>query len=265
MFGVVPRKMWQKLNPPDEDNMCTWAMRCLYVEDGSRRILIDTGMGDKQDAKFRSHFEPHGPYELLSSLKAEGISAEDITDVFLTHLHFDHCGGALRRDERGEIIPVFPNARYWTNEPHLASALKPNARERASFLKENIQPLIDHQVLSFVDRESGIQFTENITVDFYDGHTEAMMVPTLHFSDGRQLVFCADLLPSQHHVRMPFVMCYDIRPLVTLEDKERFYGKVLREDTYLVFEHDKDQAIGQLQRNEKGRYEIRQAEFGAHF
>lgn len=256
MFGVVPRQMWNKLNPGDENNMCTWAMRCLYVEDGNRKILIDTGMGDKQDDKFKSHFEPHGPYDLYSSLKAIDIASEEITDVFLTHLHFDHGGGALIKDKAGNIKPAFPNASYWTNQSHLDSALKPNPREKASFLKENIVPLIDGDYFKFLDEVNGVHLTENITVDFYYGHTEAMMVPTIKLESGKKLVYPADLLPSAHHVRMPYVMAYDIKPLVTLKEKAAFYEKIEDAETFLFFEHDKDTAVGQLQRNERGRYSI---------
>lgn len=260
MYGVVPQQMWKKLNPPDENNMCTWAMRCLLVEDGDRLILIDTGMGDKQDDKFKGHFEPHGPYTLEGSIKKAGFALEEITDVFLTHLHFDHCGGALYRNDQGEIKPFFPRATYWTNQSHLEWALTPNARERASFLKENIVPLIEAKVIKNITEENGVHFTENITVDFYNGHTEALMVPTIHLPTGKKIVYPADVLPSSTHVRMPYVMSYDIRPLVTLEDKARLYEQVCNEDTYLFFEHDKDVVIGQLVKNEKGRYKIMKSE-----
>ncbi len=259
MYGVVPKKLWRKLNPPDEDNLCTWAMRCLLVKEGDRVMLFDTGMGDKQDERFRSHFQPHNTIGLVRGLENAGVALEEITDVFLTHLHFDHCGGALMRSETGDIIPVFPNATYWTNEAHLESALKPNFREKASFLKENIVPLIEHKKLKYLDVQDGIHFSENITVDFYNGHTTAMMVPTIMIGDKR-IVYAADLLPSIGHVRMPYVMSYDIRPLVTLKEKGVFYEKILNEETYVMFEHDKDQAFGQLERDEKGRYSMRACE-----
>ncbi len=256
MFGVVPHKLWSQMNPPDENNMCTWSMRCVLVEDGDRKILIDTGMGDKQDDRFKSHFEPHGPHTLNDSLIKIGIHPNSITDVFLTHLHFDHCGGALVKDAKGNIVPQFPNASYWTNETHLNWALDPNYREKASFLKENIVPLIEQKRLSFIDVVDGIHFTDNITVDFYYGHTEAMMVPTIRFGEKR-FVFPTDLLASAHHVRMPYVMSYDIRPLTTLKEKAKFYEKSHNENTYYIFEHDKDTAMGQLGKNEKGRYSIK--------
>jgi glyoxylase-like metal-dependent hydrolase (beta-lactamase superfamily II) len=259
MYGVVPKKLWSKLNSPDENNLCTWAMRCLLVKEGNRVILFDTGMGDKQDERFRSHFQPHNTIGLVGSLESAGVAVEEVTDVFLTHLHFDHCGGALERSSKGDIVPVFPNATYWTNEVHLESALKPNFREKASFLKENIVPLMEHKVLKYLDVQDGIHFSENITVDFYNGHTTAMMVPTIK-AGNKHIVFAADLLPSIGHVRMPYVMSYDIRPLETLKEKSAFYEKILNDQTYVMFEHDKDHAFGQLERDEKGRYGMRACE-----
>lgn len=256
MYGVVPQKIWSKLNKPDTNNMCTWAMRCLLIEEGDRRILIDTGMGDKQDEKFQSHFEPHGPDSLAGSLRQSGFETEDITDVFLTHLHFDHCGGSLVRNSNGDIVPQFPNATYWTNKEHLETALSPNFREKASFLKENIVPLIEGKHLFYIDVQDGIHFTENITVDFFYGHTTAMMVPTVSLPGDKKLIFPADLLPSATHVRMPYVMSYDIRPLTTLTEKQSFYEKTLDKNTYFFFEHDKDHVLGQLSKDERGRYSI---------
>jgi len=264
MFGVVPRQMWSRMNPPDNNNMCSWSMRCLLVDDGERVILFDTGMGTKQGEKFRSHFEPHGEASLESSLASHGYSTEDITDVFITHFHFDHVGGALTLDKKGEIVPQFPNATYWSNTRHYDWAADPNDRERASFLAENFKPLRDRGMMSFLDVEDGIKFNDYITVDYYYGHTEAMMVPTIHFGD-KKLVFTADLLPSAHHVRMPYIMAYDVRPLETLKDKERFYEKALDPDTYIFFEHDKDQVLGQLAKNERGRFMVNPAELGDIF
>jgi len=253
MFGVVPKKMWQKLNPPDEANMCTWAMRCLLVEDGDRKILIDTGLGNKQDEKFRSHFSPHGTDTLLHSIGRAGFAAEDITDVLLTHLHFDHVGGAVYRNDQGRLLPTFPNATYWTNEPHLQWALDPNPRERASFLKENILPLQDHGCLRFIDVEAGVRFSDHITLEFGYGHTEAMMVPFIGLANGKTLVYTADLLPSHGHTGLPYVMAYDIRPLTTMKERAALYERVANPDHYIYFEHDKDIAVGQLSTNEKGR------------
>jgi len=253
MFGVVPKKMWSKLNEPDSDNMCTWAMRCLLIEEGERRILIDTGIGEKQDAKFRSHFSPHGDDSLIGSLAKAGFAPDDITDVLLTHLHFDHVGGAVRRDNKGNLLPTFPNATYWTNKQHLDWALDPNPRERASFLKENIVPLLDHNCLKFVDVESGVQFSDHIHLDFAYGHTEGLMVPFIKLPSGKTLVYTADLLPSHCHIGLPYVMSYDIRPLVTMEERAALYEKVVNTEHYIMFEHDKDMAIGQLGRNERNR------------
>ena len=253
MFGVVPKQMWKKLNPPDEDNMCTWAMRCLLVEEGERKILIDTGIGDKQDEKFRSHFSPHGEDSLSKSIGKAGFSPEDITDVLLTHLHFDHVGGAVYRDNKGNLLPTFPNATYWTNEPHLRWALDPNPRERASFLKENIQPLVDHGCIRHIDVEQGVRFSERIHIDFAYGHTEALMMPFIKLDSGKTLVYAADLMPSHGHVGLPYVMAYDVRPLVTMEERAALHEKVVNTDHYVYFEHDKDIAVGELVKNDRGR------------
>jgi len=256
MFGVVPQQMWKKLNPPDSNNMCTWSMRCLLVKEGNRLILFDTGMGDKQDDKFRSHFEPHGESTLLGSIRAHGFSPEEVTDVVFTHLHFDHCGGGLYRNNSGDIAPVFPQATYWTSKSHFDWATNPNSREKASFLKENILPLKEHNLIKFVDEGQGVGFTEAISFDFYYGHTEAMMVPTIKMDNGKKLLYPADLLPSSGHVKMPYVMAYDIRPLTTLKEKAMFYEKVLGDDVYLMFEHDPIHALGKLGKNDRGRYTI---------
>ena len=256
MFGVVPKRMWNRMIPSDDNNMITLSMRCLLVDDGERVIVFDTGMGNKQDEKFRSFFEPHGEDSMSKSIRNAGYSMEDITDVFITHFHFDHCGGALTKTSNGTIEPSFPNATYWTNERHYNWAYDANPREAASFLKENFQPLKDMGKLEFLDVEEDIQFTDRIKVNFYYGHTEAMMVPTIRTDDGNDLVFTADLLPSAHHVRMPYIMSYDVRPLETLNDKVRFYEKALADNCYIFFEHDKDQMIGKLTKTERGRFGI---------
>ncbi len=257
MFGVVPKQMWNKLNPADDNNMCTWSMRCLLLIDGDSRILFDVGLGNKQDAKFQSHFEPHGPHSLSKSLDDVGLTPDDITDVFITHLHFDHVGGALNLDQENQIIPAFPKATYWSNEKHFNWAYNPNPREKASFLKENFVPLRDMEILQFIPVEPGIQWKDNITVDFYNGHTEAMMVPTIHTPNGSRLVYCADLLPSAYHVKMPYVMSYDIDPIATMTEKKAFYDQVLsHEETYLFFEHDPINILGRLTQNDRGRYGI---------
>jgi glyoxylase-like metal-dependent hydrolase (beta-lactamase superfamily II) len=254
MFGVVPKTIWNRLNPADENNMCLWNMRCLLVEEGNRKILIDTGMGSKQDEKFMSYFHPTGLNQLELSLAQAGFHPNDITDVFITHLHFDHGGGALKLDKAGNIVPAFPNAKYWSCKTHWDWALDPNPRERSSFLKENIKPLEDMGLIHFIDEEQDVKWTEKISVKFSYGHTEAMMIPLIDIGSGKKLAYCADLLPSQCHIRMPYVMSYDIRPLVTLEEKAVFFEEVLGEGHILFLEHDKDFECCTIKKNERGRY-----------
>lgn len=253
MFGIVPKRMWAKLNPPDENNMCTWAMRTLLVQTEGRNILIDTGLGNKQDDKFRSHFEPFGQETLFGSLAAAGLQRSDITDVFLTHLHFDHCGGALWKNEQtNETELSFPNAVYWSNEKHFQWALNPNEREKASFLQENFVPLRDSGRLKFIPLKNNYAFSEGFKVMFTYGHTEAMMLPVLHL-DKRELVFCADSMPSQWHIGMPYVMAYDIRPLQTLKEKRKLLERAVKRKQILFFEHDPAAECGVIKTDEKGR------------
>lgn len=257
MFGVVPKVMWKKINPPDENNLSTWAMRCLLVDTGDRRILIDTGMGDKQDEKFRSHFHPHGDTDLLQSLSAKGFSPEDITDVLLTHMHFDHVGGAVRY-EGEDLVPTFPKATYWTSEAHYNWAMNPNPREAASFLKENIEPLRTAGVLKFIEAsDEDVEWLPGIRLRFVYGHTEAMMVPILTYND-RTLVFCADLIPSSGHLGLPYIMSYDLRPLHTLDEKKRLLDEALEDDYALFFEHDPRIACISVQCNERGRVSMKE-------
>lgn len=256
MFGVVPRTLWQKLEEPDENNLCTWAMRCLLIEtDDKRRILIDTGLGNKQSAKFFGHYHPHGEASLLGSLKAKGFVPEDITDVLLTHLHFDHVGGALYYDEAKRLRPTFPNARYWSNEAHFNWAEKPNSREKASFLVENFIPLREEGILHFVEslpHSELLDWLPGIKLGFAYGHTEAMMIPHIEYK-GKTLVYCADLLPSPSHIPLPYVMGYDVRPLQTLEEKAAFLQRAEEQDYLLFFEHaPKIEACG-LARDSRGR------------
>lgn len=258
MFGVVPRQLWSKLNPPDENNMCTWAMRCLLIEKNDRLILIDTGMGNKQDEKFRSHFQPHGNHDLLSSIREKGYQPEDITDVLITHMHFDHVGGAVSKNKNGTLVPTFLNAKYWTNSDHYNWALDPNFRERASFLKENFVPLKDQGVLEFIDIQQNIEWIEGIQLKFMYGHTEAMMVPVIPLENGQKLSYMADLLPSTGHIRMPYVMSYDIRPLQTLTEKEAFFQNAIEEDFLFFLEHDPEHEVCRIHKNDKGRYELAQ-------
>lgn len=255
MFGVVPKKMWSKLNPPDEDNLCTWAMRCLLVDTGDRRILIDTGIGTKQDPKFRSHFSPSGQEHFLDALAKAGYAADAITDVLLTHLHFDHVGGAISRNAKGDAEPVFPKATYWSNPQHWQSALAPNPREQASFLAENFKPLQDWGMLEMIDpAEKDVPWLPGIELRFVYGHTEAMMLPIITTSEGK-FVYCADLIPSAHHIGLPYVMAYDVRPLETMKEKERLLREAAEGDFTLIFEHDPIHATGKVAVNERGRIE----------
>lgn len=236
MFGVVPKSIWQRTNPADERNMCTWAARLLLIEDDGRLILVDTGLGDKQDEKFFSHYYRHGDATLDGSLAAHGFQRDDITDVFLTHLHFDHVGGAIIRD--GErLVPAFKNATYWSNKKHWEWALFPNHREKPSFLQENILPIYESGKLSFIDVEDGIRFSEHIVVRFVYGHTDAMMLPQINYN-GKTLLYMADLLPSAGHIPLPYVMSYDVRPLTTMEERKRFWQEAVDGDYALFLEHD---------------------------
>lgn len=253
MFGIVPKRLWAKLNPPDEQNMCSWAMRALLVETAGRKVLIDTGMGNKQDDKFRSHFLPFGAETLFGSLAAAGVRREAVTDVFLTHLHFDHCGGALWRNEQSGAVELsFPNATYWSNRRHFDWAMHPNAREKASFLVENFLPLYEQGRLQFIEDQQNIEFLPGFRVRFFNGHTEAMMAPVLS-AGGRKLVYCADAMPSQWHIGMPYVMAYDVRPLVTLQEKEALLTEAAREGYALFFEHDPIAEYGTVRSDENGR------------
>lgn len=253
MFGVVPKTLWQRLNPPDEKNLCTWAMRCLLIQDGERNILIDTGIGDKQGDKFRSHFEPHGEASLLGSLRKQGLAPEDITDVLLTHLHFDHVGGAVRYDSKGNLVPTFPNATYWSNEQHYNWAYEPNPREKASYLHENFVPLKKAGQLQFLDvQKDDLPWLPGIRLRYVYGHTEAMMVPIITHN-GQTLVYCADVIPSSFHIGMPYVMSYDLRPLHTMEEKARILQAAEEEGHYLLFEHDPATSCLNVHKDERGR------------
>ncbi|MBS1599298.1 MAG: MBL fold metallo-hydrolase [Bacteroidetes bacterium] len=256
MFGVVPKSIWQKLNPADENNLCTWAMRCLLIEDGNRLILIDNGIGDKQDAKFLSHYYLHGNDSLNASLAKYGFHRDDITDVFLTHLHFDHCGGSIIR--KGEqLVPAFKNAIYWSNEQHWKWATEPNDREKASFLRENILPIKESGQLKMIDapsasnREQLIPFTENIKVRFVYGHTDAMMLPFISYH-GKTIVYMADLLPATAHIPIAYIMSYDMFPLTTMNEKKSFLNEALANDYILFFEHDHQNECCNLKMTDRG-------------
>jgi len=249
MFGVVPKTMWNKLNPSDENNMCSWAMRCLLIEDNNKLILIDNGIGNKQDDKFFGHYYLHGNDSLEKSLAAHGFHSDDITDVFLTHLHFDHCGGSIKR-ENDKLVPTFKNAAYWSNERHWKWATQPNDREKASFLKENILPIQESGQLNFVDSQQK-EFLPNVEIMNVYGHTDAMMLPKIQYKE-KTIVFMADLLPSATHIPIPYVMAYDMFPLTTLHEKKSFLTEAVQKDYILFFEHDPINECCTLQQTEKG-------------
>jgi glyoxylase-like metal-dependent hydrolase (beta-lactamase superfamily II) len=249
MFGVVPKSIWQKTNPADNNNMCTWSMRCLLIEHENKKILIDTGIGNKQDEKFFSHYYLDGDNDIVSNLNKKGFSADDITDVVLTHLHFDHCGGAITRNKQSGLFePTFKNATYWSNEKHWQWATAPNEREKASFLKDNIMPLQESGQLKFIH---GNQLYDFIELEHSFGHTESMMHPTVLYK-GRKIMYMADLLPSVGHIPLPYIMGYDTRPLLTLEDRKRIFENLEKENAVLFLEHDSVNECCTLQMTEKG-------------
>lgn len=250
MFGVVPKTIWNKTNPADENNLCSWAMRCLLVEDEERLILIDNGIGEKQDAKFLNHYYLHGDDTLENSLSKIGYNSDDITDVFLTHLHFDHCGGSIIK-ENEKLVPAFKNATYWSNKAHWDWATNPNAREKASFLKENILPIAESGKLKFIAQKDGVAFTKNIKIRFAYGHTEAMMLPQINYK-GKTFVYMADLLPSVGHIPLPYVMGYDMFPMKTLDEKEKFLKEAEANNYILILEHDPINECCTLKITEKG-------------
>lgn len=250
MFGVVPKVLWNKFYPSDENNLCNWAMRCLLVVDGDRKILIDNGIGEKQDEKWLKHYYLNGDDTLSKSLAKAGYSFEDITDVILTHMHFDHCGGSVRwNDDNSGFELTFPNATYWTSKQQYEWATNPNRREKASFLRENIHPIEESGRLNLVADEG--EYIPNIEFKLYNGHTEGQVIPHIKYN-GKTVVFMADLMPSTAHIPMPWVMAYDTRPLLTLKDRERFYAEALENDYVLFLEHDLYNEACTLQNTEKG-------------
>lgn len=251
MFGVVPKSVWSRTNPADENNMCNWAMRCLLVESDNRLILIDNGLGDKQNEKFFSYYYLHGDDSLEKSFKKHGFTFDDVTDVFLTHLHFDHCGGSIKYTDanKTKLEPTFKNALYWSNSRHWDWATNPNPREKASFLKENILPIKESGQLNFIDKEC--EWLPGFEVLLVNGHTESMMLPLVKYKDTKVL-FCADLIPSAGHLPIPYVMGYDVRPLETLKEKERILQKAVTENWVLFFEHDSVNECCNLTNTERG-------------
>ena len=250
MFGVVPKSIWSRTNPSDENNLCNWAMRCLLVSDGDRLVLIDNGIGDKQDARFFSHYYLHGEASLAKSLQQLGVHPTDITDVFLTHLHFDHCGGSVKYGSHGQYELTFSRATYWSNEDHWNWATVPNPREKASFLEENILPLQEHGAIKFLElaKKSFFPGFDFLTMD---GHTDKQMLPKIQYK-GRTLIFMADLLPSVGHLPLAYVMGYDTRPLLTIQEKQLFLEEAAQEQYVLFLEHDSVHECCTVKMTEKG-------------
>ena len=250
MFGVVPKALWSKTNPADSKNLCSWAMRSLLIEDGNKLILIDNGIGDKQDNKFLKHYYLHGDFNLSKSLKRLGFGFDDITDVFLTHLHFDHCGGSVKwNKDKTDFELTFKNARYWSNSLHWQWAKFPNTREKASFLKDNILPIEQSGHLFFVDKIN--EGWSDFDILQVNGHTEAQMIPHIKYKD-RVIVFAADLLPSIGHIPLPYVMGYDTRPLLTLREKKDFLDKAVKHNYVIFLQHDYQHECCTLKLTDKG-------------
>jgi glyoxylase-like metal-dependent hydrolase (beta-lactamase superfamily II) len=249
MFGVVPKSIWQKSNPPDKNNLCSWAMRCLLIEDGDTLMLIDNGLGDKQDAKFFSHYYLHGNDSLLKSLNAHGYTTDDVTDMFLTHLHFDHCGGGVKK-ENENLALTFKEATYWSNEDHWQWATKPNPREKPSFLSENILPMQESGQLKFISDKHPSLF-KFMEIVYVSGHTDKMMIPKIKYKE-HTICFMADLLPSVGHIPLPYVMGYDTRPLITLEEKAKFLKEAADNKYVLFLEHDAVNECCTVKNTDKG-------------
>lgn len=249
MFGVVPKSLWQRTNPSDDKNLITLAMRCLLIEDGNKLILIDNGIGDKQDPKFMGHYYLHGEDTLIKSIHQAGFSPDEVTDVFLTHMHFDHCGGGVRL-ENGKPVLTFKNATYWSNADHWKWATVPNPREKASFLQENILPMKESGQLKFVDPNQASPFPQ-FDIFYSQGHTDKMMVPMVKYKD-KVLCFMADLIPTSSHIPLPYIMAYDTRPLLSMEEKERFLKMATEKEMVLFFEHDPIVECATVHQTERG-------------
>lgn len=255
MFGVVPKSIWQKTNPSDSNNMIEMASRCLLIESGNRLMLVDTGMGTKQSEKFFGYYYRWGDFNLVSSIKKAGFSCDEVTDVIFTHLHFDHCGGGSFT-KKGDAFssPLFKNAKYWSNKNHWAWANKPNAREKASFLKENLKPIKSSGALHYVpEHDKGFAYKKDLDLDvlFVNGHTEKQMIPKIVYK-GKTLVFTADLIPTSSHIPIPYVMGYDIRPLDSMKEKELFLKEAVENNYFLFLEHDAHNEIISLKNTDKG-------------
>ena len=254
MFGVVPKTIWNKTNPADQNNLIDIAARCMLIENQGKLILIDTGMGNKQSEKFFSYYSLWGNDSLDKSLAKNGFHRDDITDVFMTHLHFDHCGGSVNwnKDKTGYEV-AFKNANFWTNENHWQWATQPNAREKASFLSENLLPMQESGQLQFINHPESDFGTCELGFDIFyvDGHTEKMMIPHIKYKD-KTIVFCADLIPTAGHIPLPYVMGYDTRPLLTLPEKAKFLQKAAQYNYYLWLEHDAHNPIITVCETDKG-------------
>ncbi len=238
MFGVVPKSLWERKYAADEKNLCTWGMRCMLVEDGKKLILVDTGIGNKQDESFFKHYYLQGDTSIVNAVNKAGFSADEVTDVFHTHLHFDHCGGAVLRNGEGQLIPTFKNAEYWTHASHWRWATQPNPREKASFLKENIGPMHESGQLKLIENPDLYQSTDlGFSCFVVNGHTEGQMLPVVQVGD-KKILYCADLIPSYAHIAIPWVMGYDTRPLLTMDEKVKILDWAVAENAVLVFEHD---------------------------
>jgi glyoxylase-like metal-dependent hydrolase (beta-lactamase superfamily II) len=251
MFGVVPKTIWQKMVSADENNMCSWKMRCLLIEQGNRLILIDTGMGDKQAQKWQSYYYRHGEGDLIQSIRKAGYHEDQITDVILSHLHFDHCGGGVSWNKNKDGYRLtFQNAKYWTHSQHWQSAMQPNPREKATFLQENLLPIIESGHLNFIDKSKNA-FGKDFEFIYADGHTEKMIMPLINFNN-RKIIFAADTVPSHAHIHVPYCMSYDVRPLQTMEEKSLLLDKIVKENILLFFDHDVVNEAAEIEITDRG-------------